>query len=360
MKSDDAGTVSPRRRAASTMALASGCSESDSAAAAIASTSSSVRPPVAATAVTVGSPLVSVPVLSNSTAPTVRMLSSASRSLISTPPRAARSVAMDTTSGIARPRACGQAITSTVMVRITASSGCPMKPHTTAVTMAAPSANQNSQAAALSASRCARDEEFCASVTSRWMPASAVSSPTAVTLTRSPESVATVPATTRVAHAAAHGPGFAGHHRLVHLGGTVDDDSVGGHAAAGPHDHDVVDPQFGGCHRLDAVAAVSYDAFRLVGQQRRQRVQRRRGLRQRPHLDPVAQQHDHDQQRELPPEVEVVRQHAEAGAPRRDERDRDGQADQQHHSRCAGTDFTDRSGEERPAAPEVHHGAQHR
>ncbi len=103
---------------------------------------------------------------------------------------------MDTTSGIARPRACGQAITSTVMVRITASSGCPIKPHTTAVTIAAPRANQNSQAAALSASRCARDDEFWASVTSRWMPASAVSSPTAVTLTRSPESVATVPATT--------------------------------------------------------------------------------------------------------------------------------------------------------------------
>ena len=71
-----------------------------------------------------------------------------------------------------------------------------MRPHTTAVTMAELSANQNSQPAALSASRCARDDEFCASVTSRWMPASAVSSPTAVTSTRRPESVATVPATT--------------------------------------------------------------------------------------------------------------------------------------------------------------------
>ena len=155
-----------------------------------------MRPPVAAMAVTLGSPLVRVPVLSNSTAPTVRMLSSASRSLISTPARAARSVAMETTSGIARPSACGQAITSTVMVRMTASSGLPTMPQTTAVMTAAPNANQNSQPAALSASRCARDDEFCASVTNRWMPASAVSSPTAVTLTRRPESVATVPATT--------------------------------------------------------------------------------------------------------------------------------------------------------------------
>ena len=72
-----------------------------------------------------------------------------------------------------------------------------MMPQITAVMIAAPRANQNSQPAALSASRCARDEEFCASVTSRWMPASAVSSPTALTLTRRPESVATVPATTR-------------------------------------------------------------------------------------------------------------------------------------------------------------------
>ena len=93
---------------------------------------------------------------------------------------------METTSGIARPSACGQAITSTVMVRTTASSGLPTMPQTTAVMTAAPNANQNSQPAAVSASRCARDEEFCASVTNRWMPASAVSSPTAVTLTRRP------------------------------------------------------------------------------------------------------------------------------------------------------------------------------
>ena len=65
-----------------------------------------------------------------------------------------------------------------------------------AVTAATMSANQNSQPAARSARRCARDVEFCASSTRRWMPASVVSSPMAVTSTRSPESVATVPAVT--------------------------------------------------------------------------------------------------------------------------------------------------------------------
>ena len=145
---------------------------------------------------TVGSPFVSVPVLSNSTVSTVRIDSSARRSVTSTPARAARSVAIEMTSGMARPRACGQAMTSTVMVRMTASLGRSATNHTIAVRTAAPRAYQNSHAAALSASSCARDEEFCASLTSWLMPASVVSSPVAVISTRRPESVATVPATT--------------------------------------------------------------------------------------------------------------------------------------------------------------------
>ncbi len=65
-----------------------------------------------------------------------------------------------------------------------------------AVRIAETSANQNNQPAARSARRCARDDEFCASATRRWIPASAVSSPTAVISTRRAESVAVVPATT--------------------------------------------------------------------------------------------------------------------------------------------------------------------
>ena len=48
----------------------------------------------------------------------VRIRSSAIRFLISTPARAACSVEIAITSGMARPRACGQAITSTVTVRV--------------------------------------------------------------------------------------------------------------------------------------------------------------------------------------------------------------------------------------------------
>ena len=152
---------------------------------------------VATTSVTAGSPLVSVPVLSKRTTSTRRIDSSASRSVTSTPARAARSVAIDTTSGIASPSACGHAMTSTVIVRTTASSGVPSSPHTIAVTIAATKANQKSQAAARSASRWARELEDCASSTRRLMPARVVSSPTAVTSTRRPESVAMVPAMTR-------------------------------------------------------------------------------------------------------------------------------------------------------------------
>ena len=83
------------------------------------------------------------------------------------------------------------------MARSSAPPGWPSASHTTTVTTAAPRAYQNSQPAALSASRWVVEEDACASATSLRMPAKVVSSPTAVTLTRTPESVAMVPATTR-------------------------------------------------------------------------------------------------------------------------------------------------------------------
>lgn len=56
--------------------------------------------------------------------------SSANRSLIGIPALADIAVEMAMTSGIARPRACGQAMISTVTVRTTASSRSPMPHHT--------------------------------------------------------------------------------------------------------------------------------------------------------------------------------------------------------------------------------------
>ncbi len=85
----------------------------------------SSSPSTASTPVTSGSPLVSVPVLSNRTARTVRIRSRAMRSLIRMPFLALTAVEIAITSGMASPRAWGQAITSTVTVRSTASRGSP-------------------------------------------------------------------------------------------------------------------------------------------------------------------------------------------------------------------------------------------
>ena len=86
---------------------------------------------------TVCAPLVRVPVLSNSTASTVRIRSSASRSLTRMPAFADTAVDSAITSGMASPRACGQAITSTVTVRTTAWSRSPSAHQTTKVSTAA-------------------------------------------------------------------------------------------------------------------------------------------------------------------------------------------------------------------------------
>ena len=303
-----------------------------------------------------GWPVVSVPVLSMSTTSTVRMLSSARRSFTSTPAAAARSVAMETTSGIARPRACGQAMTSTVMVRTTASSGLPATDHTRAVMAAAPRANQKSHAAARSAMRWARDDELWAAATRRWMPASAVSSPVAVTSTRRPESVATVPAVTR-------SPAVRG---TVRDSPVTIDSSISARPSTMTPSAGTLPPgrttttspsrRAVGRHGDDLAAL---DALGLVGQQCRERVERRGRLGQRAHLEPVPEQHDDDEQGELPPEVELVVEHAEGGAPRRDEGHADGEPDEEHHARAAGADLVDRSREERAAAPEIHHRAEH-
>ena len=68
-----------------------------------------------------------------------------------------------------------------------------------------------------------------------------------------------------VADTAAHRHGLAGDHRLVDIRCAVDDLAVGGHAAAGTHDHHVAQPQI---RRGDRDDLIPFDPFGLVGQQR--------------------------------------------------------------------------------------------
>jgi hypothetical protein len=158
-----------------------------------------------------------------------------------------------------------------------------------------------------------------------------------------------------VADPACDGVGLARHHRLVHIGAAVDDPAVGGNAAARADHDDVADPQLGGRDRHDPIPL---DALRLVRDQRGEGVECGARLRERAHLDPVAEQHDHDQQRQLPPELELVVQQPHGRSPGGEERDRDGEADQQHHAGLAGAQLADRAGQERPPAPRVHDGSE--
>ena len=175
------------RLAALTIASASGCSLSPSAAATRRSTSSSSTPSAVATATTSGSPRVSVPVLSSTTVSSEAACSSAIACLKRMPRLAPRPVPTMIAVGVASPSASGQVMTTTVMANSSASwtSRPTTKYQTTKVSAPPMSATSTSQNAARSASRWPGALEFWASWTSLTICASAVSEPTAVARARS-------------------------------------------------------------------------------------------------------------------------------------------------------------------------------
>ena len=126
-------------------------------------------------------------------------------------------------------------------------------------------------------------------------------------------------------------PRLAGDHGFVQLGVALDDLAVGRDPRARTHQHDVAAAQVGegdGRH-----LAVGSDTVGLVGQEFGQRRQGTLGLADGLHLLPVAQQHDRDQCRQLPPELEV--QPVEARGHRGAVGDDDRHRDEQHHPRLA-------------------------
>jgi hypothetical protein len=98
------------------------------------------------------------------------------------------------------------------------------------------------------------------------------------------------------------GARLAGDHRLVDRRVALDNRAIGRHAATGADEHEVPELQVRDGHGMGHRAV---DELGLVGQERGQRLERARGLPERLHLLPVAQQHHVDQERELPPELEV-------------------------------------------------------
>ncbi len=158
-----------------------------------------------------------------------------------------------------------------------------------------------------------------------------------------------------VSFAALDGPGFAGDHRFVHRCGTSHDLAVGRHSTTGPDQDDVTESEI---RNGDLDGFASFDPLRSVRQEFGERGERALGLSDRFHLLPVAEQHDHDQRRQLPPEVEITP--AERARERRSVGDGDRQCDQQHHPGPAAADLVHGAGEKRPAAPQVDDRADHR
>ncbi len=187
------------------------------------------------------------------------------------------------------------------------------------------------------------------------MPASAVSPPTAVDLDPQGAVGGDAARDHPVSGPARHGVGLAGDHRLVQLCGAIGNGPVDRNAAAGAHQDEVTDAQLVERDRLHA--AVGPDALGVVGEQLGECGQRALSLADGPHLHPVAQQHDRDQQRQLPPDLDV--EVTEAGRQARGERDHDRHRDQQHHPGLAGASLGHAPGEERPAAVEEDDGAEH-
>ena len=192
------------------------------------------------------------------------------------------------------------------------------------------------------------------------MPASAVSEPTLVTSTVSaPEPLVEPPMTDDPADFA-HRRRLSGDERLVHVGCAVDDLAVHRHGGSRTHEHVIADLQL--AHRDRAVPprrrVVAVQQLGLVGQQLRELAERVLRAHHRGHLDPVAEQHDRDEGRELPPEVHA--RQAERDGERVAERDHDRERDERHHAGLLRAQLGDRAPEEHEPAVDEDREAEHR
>ena len=97
---------------------------------------------------------------------------------------------------------------------------------------------------------------------------------------------------------------LSGKQRLIDIAATIAYHAVGRHSRSWPDQHDITDGQITHRHIFEPFAAIRgmCHTCRHVGQQFRELTQRTLCLRDRPHLEPVAEQHDGDERREFFPE----------------------------------------------------------
>ena len=223
---------------------------------------------------------------------------------------------MAITSGIARPSACGHEMTSTVTVRVMASPTSPSSVQTTNVTAAARGRQVEERGGGAvgerlgARARALRLGDETLNAGQRGVLADPVDADAQRRVGRDragDHAIALTPPDR---------PRLAGDHRLVHVRRPVDDLAVGRNTRARPDQDDIARGQRRDRHRLDRPVP---NALGLVGQQLGERLQRAARLADRPHLQPVAEQHDHDQRGELPPELEVEQpQHRRRAGDERD------------------------------------------
>src|SRR6266567_1690318 len=181
-------------------------------------------------------------------------------------------------------------------------------------------------AAARSARACVRDPDACAAATSRMMPDRAVCSPTAVTRTRRLPPLAIVPAMT-LPPAPFATVRFAGDHRLINVGGTVDDGAIRWNTGSGPDKDNVAHLQLRNWNRLSLASPYTFGSVR---EERGECIERAASLGNGPHLQPMAENHDGDQRREFPPDFDLEK--AEGCGEGSTKGNCDRQADEGHHA----------------------------
>ena len=106
-----------------------------------------------------------------------------------------------------------------------------------------------------------------------------------------------MPATTRSPTPLSTGSRLPGDHRLIHLGGTVDNHAVGRNAGPRADQDDVAGAKLGQGNGLHPVAV---DTLGVIREECGQGAQRALRLADRAHLLPVTEEHDRHQQRPAP------------------------------------------------------------
>ncbi len=146
-----------------------------------------------------------------------------------------------------------------------------------------------------------------------------------------------------------HRVGLTCQHRLIDLSGPVEDLAVRGDSSAGTHQQAVADGEIRDRDGGDVVVLV--DPLGVVGKELGESSEGALGLADGLHLLPMAEEHDHDEACQFPPELEVER--IGERQQRSTERHRDRQCDQQHHPGLALPGFVIATGQERAPAVDI-------